>query len=294
MNIEIENVGKVYSKGIVALRSIDLDIHAGIYGLLGPNGAGKTTLMRILATLITPTSGTARVGGYRVDDNREKWEIKARLGYLPQELTLYGDLSAHEFLNFVAAIKEVEPRHRREQIAQVLDVTGLADVAKRRLKTYSGGMKRRVGIAQALIGTPSLLIVDEPTVGLDPQERVRFRNLLVDLAHDRTVLLSTHIIEDVAQTCSRLGVLQAGRLVFNGAVDDLTACAHGKTWEIDVPGYRPGPDALLVASVQLQQTVRYRVLAEQQPHPDARLVDPSLEDGYLWQTQPAVTGTGKE
>lgn len=283
MNIVIENLSKVYRGGTTALQNVSLEIGQGMFGLLGPNGAGKTTLMRILATLLRPTSGTARVGRYRVDDPGEKWAIKAMLGYLPQELALYGDLSAYEFLDFVAALKEIgRPQERRRQVLRVLDITGLTAVADQRLKTYSGGMKRRVGIAQALLGDPVFLIVDEPTAGLDPQERVRFRNLLVGLAQDRLVVLSTHIVEDVAQTCLQVAVLHRGELLFNGTVTNLIGCAQGKAWEVEVANYQPRAEAVVVASMRMAEGLRYRVLADEQPHRTARPVAPTIEDGYLW------------
>jgi len=288
MDISIVGLSKTYRGRIAALQHIDLEISTGMFGLLGPNGAGKTTLMRILATLIRPTSGMVRVGKYRVDDPHEKWAIKGMLGYLPQELSLYGDLSAYEFLNFIAALKHVgRLGERRRQIQHVLEVTGLTTEANRLLKTYSGGMKRRVGIAQALLGDPKLLIVDEPTVGLDPQERVRFRNLLVELAQNRTVLLSTHIIEDVAQTSSQLAVLYRGTLLYKGAVQALIADAQGKVWEVQAFDYSPGTNVVVVATVQMSDGMRYRVLAHESPHPTAQTVSPSLEDGYLWKIHTA-------
>jgi ABC-type multidrug transport system ATPase subunit len=284
--------GKVYGGHVTALKDIDLRIGPGMFGLLGPNGAGKTTLMRILATLLRPTSGTARVGGYRVDDPREKWSVKAMLGYLPQELALYGDLSACEFLDFVAALKELgRPQQRQKQVRRVLEITSLTEVADRRLKTCSGGMKRRVGIAQALLGNPSLLIVDEPTAGLDVEERVRFRNLLVELAQERLILLSTHIVEDVAHTCSQLAVLYRGRLLFTGSVTEMIDQVQGKAWVVEAPGYQPAPEAILVASTRTALSMQYRVLAGEQPHPAARPATPSLEDGYLWLMKTAESGT---
>jgi ABC-type multidrug transport system ATPase subunit len=283
MDIVIEGLSKTYRGGIEALQGIDLSVGQGMFGLLGPNGAGKTTLMRILATLLRPTKGTARVGGYRVDDPREKWSVKAMLGYLPQELALYGDLSAREFLDFVAALKELgTPQQRQKQVRRVLEITGLAEVADRRLKTYSGGMKRRVGIAQAFLGDPAVLIVDEPTAGLDVEERVRFRNLLVEMAQERLILLSTHIVEDVAHTCTQLAVLQKGRLLFKGAVTEMIGRAEGKAWVVEAPGYQPAPEATLVASTRTALGMQYRVLAGEQPHPAARSVIPSMEDSYLW------------
>jgi ABC-2 type transport system ATP-binding protein len=283
MEICITGLSKVYKGRVVALQDIDLTIGTGMYGLLGPNGAGKTTLLRILATLLRPTTGRATVGGYDVADGREKWQVRAMLGYLPQELALYGDLSALEFLDFVGGLKRLGgPAERQRQAWRVLEWVGLQQDARRRLKTFSGGMKRRVGIAQALLGDPAVLIVDEPTAGLDPQERVRLRSFLAGLARERLILLSTHIVEDVAQTCARLAVLNRGRLLFAGTDRELVARGQGVAWEVQAPDYAPRPDDIVVAMLRDGASTRHRVLAATRPHPEARALSPSLEDSYLW------------
>ncbi|NOK64092.1 MAG: ABC transporter ATP-binding protein [Chloroflexi bacterium AL-W] len=284
MEIVVQNLKKVYQRKITALQDVNLSIGTGMFGLLGPNGAGKTTFIRILATLIRPTDGFVTVNGYRTDHEQEKWLVRAMLGYLPQELALYNDLSAYEFLEFIAALKDIPIRERRQQLQYVLEVTALTEVAKRRLKTFSGGMKRRVGVAQALLGNPQLLIVDEPTVGLDPQERVRFRNLLTRMAKERTIILSTHIIEDVAQTCSELAILYQGRLLFNDTVSTLLTVVHNKVWEFESSNYDHEPHSILVSTIETTQTTKYRVLADQQPNAVAKQVTPTLEDAYLWYT----------
>ena len=218
MEVKIEGLTKVYGRKVQALDGVDLEMPTGMFGLLGPNGAGKTTLMRILAGILNPTSGTVRVGDHDMATEAGRTAVKRVLGYLPQDLGLYPDLSAHEFLDYVGILKGLEDRKaRRLRVGELLEMVGLSDVAKRKLKGFSGGMKRRVGIAQALLNDPRLLIVDEPTAGLDPEERIRFRNLLSDLAGERTVLLSTHIVEDVAQTSRDLAVMASGRVVFRGA-----------------------------------------------------------------------------
>ncbi len=201
MRIEIEGLVKTYHGGVRALDGVDLTIPGGIHGLLGPNGAGKTTLMRILAGILHASGGRALVGGNDLSTEHGRTEVKRSLGYLPQELGLYPDLNAREFLEYVALLKGMDDTPaRRGRVAELLETVGLQDQARRKLKTFSGGMKRRIGIAQALLNDPSLLIVDEPTVGLDPEERIHFRTLLAELAGARTVLLSTHIVEDIAQT----------------------------------------------------------------------------------------------
>jgi ABC-2 type transport system ATP-binding protein len=280
--ISISNLTKTYSGKVQALCGIDLEIGSGMFGLVGPNGAGKTTLMRILAGLVHPTSGAVRVLGNDVTTPHGKLATKAVLGYLPQELGLYPNLTAHEFLDYIAILKGVTDRSaRRQQVTDALQQVRLSDEADRQLKTYSGGMKRRVGIAQALLGDPQLLIVDEPTAGLDPEERVRLRNLLSDMAVRRTVILSTHIVEDISQSCNDLAVIARGKVLFRGTPRDLIARARGHVWTINSAGERPNNGLTIVSTLQLQDAVQYRVLGE--PAGQAAMpVEPSLEDSYMW------------
>jgi ABC-type multidrug transport system ATPase subunit len=280
--ISISNLTKTYNGKVQALRGIDLEVGSGMFGLVGPNGAGKTTLMRILAGLVRPTSGAVNVLGNDVTSPHGKLATKAVLGYLPQELGLYPNLTAREFLDYIAVLKGVTDRAvRRQQVTEVLQQVRLSDEADRQLKTYSGGMKRRAGIAQALLGDPQLLIVDEPTAGLDPEERVRLRNLLADMAARRTVILSTHIVEDISQSCNDLAVIAHGKVLFQGAPRDLVARARGHVWTINSSGERPNSGLTIVSTLQLQDTVQYRVLGEPQGYAAAP-GEPSLEDGYLW------------
>jgi ABC-2 type transport system ATP-binding protein len=279
--IQIKQLTKTYGN-VQALRGIDLEIGSGMFGLVGPNGAGKTTLMRILAGLVRPTSGTVNVLGNDVTSPHGKLATKAVLGYLPQELGLYPNLTAREFLDYIAILKGVTDRAvRRQQVNDVLQQVRLSDEADRQLKTYSGGMKRRVGIAQALLGDPQLLIVDEPTAGLDPEERVRLRNLLADMAARRVVILSTHIVEDISQSCTDLAVIAHGKVLFQGPPRDLIGRARGHVWTISSAGERPDTGLTIVSTLQLQDTVQYRVLGD--PLGQAAVpAEPSLEDGYLW------------
>ncbi len=293
MNITIDDLTKVYRSkfsrtNTVALDHLSLTIEMGMFGLLGPNGAGKTTLMRVLATLLQPTSGAAYVDYWRVDDRHQKWNIRAQLGYLPQEIQMYDNLSAHEFLAFVAALKRIPAEECDRQIGKMLELTGLSDVAARKIRAYSGGMKRRLGVAQALIGDPKVVIVDEPTAGLDPQERVRFRNLLVELARERLVLLSSHITEDIAQTCSRLAVLDHGQLRFHGGIQTLLQATAGRVWEFTTADYavQEREDLRVVAITHTEQGSHFRVLAEEKPTEDAVTASPTVEDAYLWLIQP--------
>jgi ABC-type multidrug transport system ATPase subunit len=293
--ITIQNLSKTYKGNVQALCNLDLEIPGtGMFGLLGVNGAGKTTLMRILAGLLNPTNGKVCVFGSDVTTARGKQAIKTLLGYLPQELGLYPDLTAREFLDYIAILKGVTDRAIRErQIAEVLDLVRIADVADRRLKTYSGGMKQRVGIAQALLGEPKLLIVDEPTAGLDPEERVRLRNLLAEVAQRCAVILSTHIVEDVSHSCSDLAVLWRGTVLFRGTPGELVERARGQVWTVlSENGERPDDSLFVVSMQQLPEGVQYRVLgdpirqAQGQPGPgcadEVTSVEPSLEDGYIW------------
>ena len=288
MEIRIEHVSKSYGNH-VALRDIHLQIENGMFGLLGPNGAGKTTLLRILATLIQPTQGHVLIDTYDTHYAAQRKLIRSQLGYLPQELGLYPDLTGREFLDYMGLIKQLyDRRQRRQQIEQLLEVVSLTSHADRKTKTYSGGMKRRLGIAQALLGDPGLVIVDEPTSGLDPEERIRLRTLLTGLARNRVVLLSTHVVEDISQTCDRLAMLNQGQLIFHGLTRDVIAAAQGYTWQFLAEAGYTLPAELSIISV-LPQTngTLYRVVG---PRPTGAIrnleeVTPSLEDGYVWLRQ---------
>ncbi|MGH2493158.1 MAG: ABC transporter ATP-binding protein [Ktedonobacteraceae bacterium] len=288
MKIEIGNLNKVYRGGIHALEGVNLSIASGMYGLLGPNGAGKTTLMRILAGILRPSAGKLSIGGYDYDTEKGRVEVKRLLGYLPQEMGVYPDLNAREFLDYVAILKGLDDRRARQRrVDELLEIVSLTTVARRKLKTFSGGMKRRVGIAQALLNDPKLLIVDEPTAGLDPEERIRFRNLLSDLGGERTVLLSTHIVEDIAQTCRNLAILKNGRVVFQGTTIDLIGQARGKVWVVTTNGARsarPTGNITVVSTMHMDTSVQYRVVGELAPsgESEATLTEPSLEDSYVW------------
>jgi ABC-type multidrug transport system ATPase subunit len=283
LDIAIQRLTKVYGGKVHALNGVELSISTGMFGLLGPNGAGKTTLMRILAGILRPSSGSVRIGAYDGTTERGRAAVKRVLGYLPQELGVYPDLSAREFLDYIAILKGVEQTGvRKRRVAELLETVGLADVANRKLKGFSGGMKRRVGIAQALLNDPQLLIVDEPTAGLDPEERIRFRNLLADLAGDRTVLLSTHIVEDVAQMCQRLAVMVNGQIAFQGTTAELIQAAEGHVWTLTSTGSKPEGDFTIVSTLQLGSGIQYRIVGSPPATVYATSVEPTLEDGYIW------------
>jgi ABC-2 type transport system ATP-binding protein len=256
-----------------ALGGVDLALDHGITGLLGPNGAGKTTLMRVLATVLAPDSGTLRLLGGDPADAQQRTAIRRRLGYLPQEPGFHARFTAFEFVDYVAILKEMTVRRaRHDEVRRVLELVGLSEVAGTAIRALSGGMRRRVALAQALLGSPGLLLLDEPTAGLDPEQRMRFRHLLSELAEDRTVLLSTHQTEDVSALCRSVVVLDRGVTRFSGATRDLAGQAAGRVWLADE---RSDRDRLSWRTGE----GRHRHLGDAPA--GAELVEPTLEDGYL-------------
>ena len=283
MNIEINHLTKIYRGNVQALFNLSLVIPQGMFGLVGPNGAGKTTLMRILVGILHPTSGTMQIGQYDGTREQGRAAIKHILGYLPQELGMYPDLSAYEFLDYVGVLKGLKDRKlRRLRVEHLLETVALSTVARRKIKTFSGGMKRRLGIAQALINDPQVLIVDEPTAGLDPEERIRFRNLLSDLGGNRTVLLSTHIVEDIAQTCQNIAVMKSGQVLFQGTVAQMLEATREKVWLLTTHGPRPEGNFTVVSALNMGANVQYRVVGDLSPRVGAVPTEPGLEDGYVW------------
>lgn len=283
MQITITNVSKIYPGKVKALNALNLTIPVGMYGLLGPNGAGKTTLMRLLAGILRPTSGQILIGPYDLSRDKDRVEMKRALGYLPQDLGLYPNLTAFEFLDYIGTLKGLTHNAKRKaRINELLDIVSLTHAARRKLQGFSGGMKRRIGIAQALLNDPKVIIVDEPTAGLDPEERIRFRNLLVQMGGDRTVLLSTHIVEDIAQTCNHLAVMKQGQIAFQGMVSDLLTAAQGHAWSVTTDGRPPAGDLTVVSTLHHSQSIDYRVVGNPLPTVEARPVEPGLEEGYIW------------
>jgi ABC-2 type transport system ATP-binding protein len=259
-----------------ALAGVSLEAGTGITGLLGPNGAGKTTLLRILATVLAPDAGELRLFGRDPRDGAERAGIRRRLGYMPQEPGFHTRFTAFEFVDYVAILKELTDRRaRHDEVRRVLRLVGLADVAGKRVGALSGGMRRRVALAQALLGDPELLILDEPTAGLDPEQRLRFRDLISALAADRSVVISTHQTEDVAALCHRVIVLRDGGTVFSGTPADLTDLARGRVW---IAAER-APDAT-IAWRTADGRHRHVSAGLDRPHV-AETVEPTLEDGYL-------------
>jgi ABC-2 type transport system ATP-binding protein len=271
--ISLRGVGRSFG-ATQALADVDLDLRAGVIGLLGPNGAGKTTLLRLLATALPPSRGKVRVLGRDVEVLAERTEIRRRLGYLPQEVGFPRGFTAFAFVDYIALLKEwADPAARHAEVRRVLDQVGLSDAATKRIRAMSGGQRRRVALAQALLGSPPVLILDEPTTGVDPEQRVTLRTVLAELARTSIVVLSTHQTDDVAALCERVVVLDRGRVRYDGAVTELVDRAAGRVWLAD----QPDPAATVSWRTG---TGRYRNVAAE-ARDDVEHVEPSLEDAYL-------------
>ncbi|MCJ7750058.1 MAG: ABC transporter ATP-binding protein [Armatimonadetes bacterium] len=291
MQIEIRGLRKVYPGGVVAVDRLDLTIPSGVYGLLGPNGSGKTTLMRILATLLEPTEGDVTIGEH--DLRRDRAAIRDVLGYMPQEFGFYPTLTARETLDYFALLSRMsDAGERRRRIEEALERVNLTEQADRRVGTFSGGMKQRLGIAQALINDPRVLIVDEPTSGLDPEERIRLRTLIAELAGGRIVILSTHIVSDIEVCASRLALLRKGTLLFAGPTSELLAPLSGRTWIIDIEERELAEvrEQYLVTGVFRAATgLQVRVIGDEVSHPRGRQAMPTLDDAYVSTMQQTVS-----
>jgi len=277
--LKLDHLTKRFRGGVTAVADVSLELKPGVVGLLGPNGAGKTTLMQLIATITRPTSGEIHFQG--VDVLREPEALRRQLGYLPQDFGVYDNLTAFEFLTYFGGLKGVTKRSRIEEL---LELVNLHTVAHRPAATFSGGMRQRLGIAQALLNDPALLIVDEPTAGLDPEERVRFRHLLSDLGHGKLVLLSTHIVSDVESLAGTIAVMREGRLVTCAAPEALLQGARGKVWEavVSSAAYEEARGRLRVTrAVRQADGVHARVVAAAQPFPAAQPVEPDLEDAFV-------------
>lgn len=299
MRLVVENLSKEYRGGgqvVQALSKVQLALGPGVLGLLGPNGAGKSTLMRILATITQPSSG--RVLWNDVEVAHHPDPLRTVLGYLPQDFGVYPNLNALEFLEYLAAVKGIQTAAARKRIGELLELVNLTEVAKRPLGGYSGGMRQRIGIAQVLLNDPQLLIVDEPTAGLDPEERVRFRNLLSELSGERIVILSTHIVSDVEAVASSIAILAHGHLIAHDVPEALLASVAGKVWQVVVPSselYALRQKHLVSSTAHRSDGVHARVVADAAPENAARPLDPVLEDAYLsavGQQRSAANGAG--
>lgn len=286
MNTEIvlKDLDKYYGKK-QALRRVNLTISQGMFGLLGPNGAGKTTLMKILATLLPKTGGKVTICGTDISQERE---IRRMVGYLPQDFSMYGNMTVYEAMDYLGVLSGMKKAERRERIPMLLEKVNLTENHGTKVKAMSGGMRRRLGIAQAILHNPRVLIVDEPTAGLDPEERVRFRNLLCEIAEERIVILSTHIVGDIEATCENIAVLNRGELLFQGTVTDLLEHAEGKIFtatvsRMELPMLKKQYE---VTSMLIQgNEAQVRFVAEEKPFASANLCEPNVEDAYMFLMQ---------
>lgn len=285
MRIDIQNLSKIYPNGNKALDDVSLTIESGMFGLLGPNGAGKSTLMRILVTLLEPSKGTVLVDG--LDISKYRKEIRKMLGYLPQDFRFFSNLTTYEFLDYGARLSGMKNgKIRKEAVDQMLETVGLFEARDRKANKLSGGMKRRLGIAQALINEPRIIIVDEPTTGLDPEERIRFRNLLSTIsAKDVIIILSTHIVADISSTCTNMALLSNGKVAFNGSPEDLVSSAKGKIWQMTVN--REDMDKVgnlfpVTTTIPVDEGWEIEVVTEN-PSPFSGVqIEPNLEHAYVY------------
>jgi ABC-type multidrug transport system ATPase subunit len=285
MKIEIENLNVVYGNGNHAVRDINLTIDNGMFGLLGPNGAGKSTLMKVLVALMKPTSGRILVNGEDISKERKK--LRTMLGYLPQDFRFFTRLRTWEFLDYAGSLAGISDRRERiEKVDALLDRVGLLEARDRMANKLSGGMKRRLGIAQALIGDPKIIIVDEPTTGLDPDERIRFRNILSDLSqNDVIIILSTHIVGDISSTCHDMALLNNGEMVFSGSPVRLIEEARGHVYNLSVTQYeyeQLREDIHIISSVPGDAGWELQVVASDVTGYNHRLIDPNLEHAYVY------------
>jgi len=287
VGVEVEQLVKVYDGRVRALDAVSFEAQSGVLGLLGPNGSGKTTLMSIMATLLDPTSGTIRVDG--LDVRTRKPEIRRRIGYLPQDAELYPNLTVYETLDYMGLLYNMDDRkERRERIERALERLNVAHLRERAVQTLSGGMRQRVALAQAVLPQPSLLIVDEPTAGLDPEERIRVRSYFADLATECLIVLSTHIVADIEAVASSLVVLRHGKLRYSGTPEDLLASLEGRVWTIDLDAHSAavaadGASGLLETGIyRLPGRMEVRGISETKPADAATAVAPNLEDAYVW------------
>lgn len=275
--IEIENISKRFGKK-TALKDVSLSFQSGVCGLLGQNGAGKTTLMRILSTVLDADSGTIRMNG----EICSKSYMRQNIGYLPQQFSLYKGLTVEESLQHISVLKNIAHMDSLDEIDKVLDAVNLSDRRKSKIGSLSGGMLRRVGIAQALLGNPALLIVDEPTAGLDPEERLRFRDLLYDTGRDRMVLISTHIVDDIEAVCDYAGILSHGNVLIQGTIEELKNTVKGKVWETEVPNRLSSNNHIWIVSQRKQESGFLCRLISDQEVMHGKRVEETLEDAYIY------------
>lgn len=295
MSIQINHLTVMFHNGVTAIRDASLEIPKGVYGLLGENGAGKTTLMRVLTTVLKPTRGTVSMSGLAYEE-RNYGEIRKKIGYLPQELNLYPGLSLRECLEYMGGLSGVPKQECRNRIDRYLEKTDLARHQKKKMRQLSGGMKRRAGLIQAMLSDPEFLIVDEPTTGLDPEERVRIRNLLVDFSENRSVLFSTHVVEDLAATCNRLSVMKQGSFLYTGTVTELLGMAKGHIWvcktDSEETVRRLQAQYPVISKQFTEEGMRLKLISSVRPTPDSYLPELTLEDAYMYVMKKDGEGSG--
>ncbi|MDP4093080.1 MAG: ABC transporter ATP-binding protein [Bacillota bacterium] len=285
MKLVIDNVGKLYNRHFWGVSNFNLELECGVLGLLGPNGAGKSTLLRILTTIAKPTCG--KVLWDDIDINKKPDEIRKVLGYLPQNFGVYPNLNAQEFLEYIAAVKGVARKQARIRIDELLQLVNLHDVRKKPLGSYSGGMVQRIGIAQALLNDPKILIIDEPTTGLDPEERMRMRNLFSELAGERVIIYSTHIVSDIETISSKIAIMAQGKLITCSEPENLLRTVEGKVWEwiIPISDLEQIRKDYVISSINRKgDNVNLRVLSSSPSCRTSKSVQPVLEDVYLYYT----------
>ena len=281
ISIEIKGLTKNYGKK-KALSEVSLSIGPGMFGLLGPNGAGKTTLMKVLTALVEKNGGEVTLCGVPVEDSRQ---IRNMTGYLPQDFSMYGNMNAYEALDYLALLSGMNRAERKVKVPEMLEKVNLREKQKTKVRSMSGGMKRRLGIAQAIIHDPKVIIVDEPTAGLDPEERVRFRNLLCEIAKDRIVLLSTHIVGDIEATCENIAVLNQGKICFDGKLTKLLSLVEGKVYSAEIAAVeleKVKQKYMVTGILTTGSTANIKIIADDKPFPQARQVQPDVEDAYMY------------
>ncbi len=285
MQIKIENLNKVYSNGNYAIKNLNLEIPNGMFGLLGPNGAGKSTLMRILVTLMKPSNGKVTVNG-ELDLSKNRREIRSMLGYLPQDFSFFSKLKTYEFLDYAARLAGMKNSStRKTAVDKMLEEVGLYEARDRNANKLSGGMKRRLGIAQALINNPKIIIVDEPTTGLDPEERIRFRNLLTNIStQDVIIILSTHIVGDISSTCDNMALLNRGELAFSGSPEQLVKEARGNVWLINATEteyLEINEKFPVISTIPIEGGWEVQVVAPEINGYYGKQIEPNLEHAYV-------------
>lgn len=278
--IVIKNLNKFYGKK-QALNDVNLTIKKGMFGLLGRNGAGKTTLMKILATLLNKSGGEINICGIDIKDAKA---IRRITGYLPQDFSMYPNMTVYEAMDYLGLLSELSSTERKERIFKLLRKVNLSQNYRTKIKALSGGMKRRLGIAQAILHEPKVLIVDEPTAGLDPEERIRFRNLLCEIAEERIVILSTHIVGDIEATCENIAILDNGKVLYKGTSEELTQTANGKVYSAEIhknelPALKE--KFIITSMLSMGNKVTIRMLANEKPHINAVICEPTIEDAYM-------------